>query len=258
MKFRTLQTTIIALFFSCTLIFITVTSVYYIIAGSKLAESRDVLEQIFIAINNITYHFYFLTSMVSLYFVHFFLDVIDANLNTILKVRFVTEKQYIEVLRLVSILMDKICYVMDVFKLSNRMNVVMFVHYFAFIGVICTYSGILIMTFDYNSEFIKFFSMAAIWIIYNSLFFAWTFAFSSLIQKKCQTIELTCIKFLTKSESTSGTGKSIQLLSLQLYHRQPIFSCQMFIIDWNFLFHLIAESFSYLVIIFQFDINMYK
>lgn len=259
-KFKTFQILIRSLFFGYNLIFYAIFFGSYIIAGNKLAANSDneVLDVISITISNITYQNFFLACMISLYSTYFFLDVIDTWLKKIVNEKFVTGKHDLEVLRLVSTIMDKLCDVMEVGNSSSRMNIATFVHYFSFFGVICTYSGILIIVFDDNTELSEFFNMSGVWIVYNSIFFAWIFAFSSLIKKKCQIIELTCIKFLTKSESTPKTGKSIQHLSLQLFHRRPIFSCQMFNIDWIFLFHLIAESFSYLVIIFQFDINLYK
>lgn len=259
-KFTTLRNVIAGLFCGYNLIFYLTMFGSLIIVGNRFSEGNDaeMLNLLFILIDNIAYQNFFLGFMISLYSIYFTLDVIGSWLKSVVKQDIAKEKNDVQVLRLVSALIDSLCDVMEVGQKSNRMNIVFFVHYFALLGVICTYCSIFFVVFESNAEFLAFFSMAAIWISYNFMFFAWTFIFSSLIKKKCQVIELTCIKFLTRSDSTPKIDTSVQLISLQLYHRKLIFSCKMFNVDWIFLFHLIAESFSYLVIIFQFDINLYK
>lgn len=48
--------------------------------------------------------------------------------------------------------------------------------------------------------------------------------------------------------------QTLQIGSQQCYHRRPEMSCGLFVVSWKFLFATVSRTFSYLLILIQFDV----
>lgn len=211
-----------------------------------------------ILLNSITYQNYYFGFITSLHLIHFFLDVINDRLYTLLRQPNSAndEKALIGLLRLAMMTVDKTCEAMEVIKKCHAVNTICFSIYFSFYALFCFYGAISYFLYAEKDSY-KFFMLTLSYTLYNLTMFLGTFTASCSILRKCDAIEIASLKFLSRQNLTTATLKAIETLCLQLHHRRPIYSCGLFAIDWKFLFFLISMMFSYLIIFFQFDFKTY-
>lgn len=87
-------------------------------------------------------------------------------------------------------------------------------------------------------------------IFYEAIFPACIFTCSSLINSEAEN----CLQILTNSEGLDGDlMKAKQFAALQFEHQNSEISCEMFVVDWKFLFLLIVCGFNYMIVLIQFD-----
>lgn len=165
----------------------------------------------------------------------------------------VSEKEAANMLMNVSILIDKICDTLLNFQRCYSINAVTFLTYFTFSSIFCLF-GVISHFMSTSADRDDFFIMLIVWTLYNFPFVLWTFLFASRIKNTSENVHANAFKIL-ETMPTSKVLRSVQTLTMQMSHRQPQFSCGLFVYDWFFMFVIIGTIFSYLLILLQFELQ---
>jgi hypothetical protein len=202
------------------------------------------------------YQNFFIGFILTIYAVYVFLDAIDDRLNTILEQSTqMHENELMYSLKCIRIIVDKICDVLEDIKLGYSINTIGFMMYFVTFCIFCIYGTIsYFLPPGTNQAELVFLALIFMWTLYNSFFFVAIILISCWIIKKVQIVEAKFHKLLLKYKASSKICMSINTSSMQLFHRSPIYSTGLYVIDWKFLFSVFASSFTYVIIIIQFEI----
>lgn len=225
--------------------------------GHRMVDS-DWLDNLFIMVNTLAYQHYFIGFMLTIYTIYFALDCVNEYLSSLVQVdEVISDDEVVEALKTVKILVDKICDILEKVQLLYAINTIAFILYFSFFCMFCFYGIFSFFLPGASNQGFIFWTLAFLWTFYNLLFFVWTFVFASWLKQEGPRIELSGFKLLYKFQGSSEkVVENIKLLSMQIKHRAPKFSCGLFVVDWYFLFWLIGTVFSYLLILIQFGLKM--
>lgn len=211
------------------------------------------------AFNVLTYQNYVTTYILTIYIVYFRISNINDWLKSFGDQENIKKEKLVECLRLVAILVDKICDTLESIKFCYTVNNLSYTVYVGFFSVLGVYANVSYFFRTNPSSMELFFSLLTlIWNFYYIPFLLSIFLISNWIKKEGKLIDFHVRTLLTKCSSLdTNILKKTNLITMQMQHRRPIISCGVYVIDWYFMFTLIATGFSYLVIIVQFDLKTF-
>lgn len=107
---------------------------------------------------------------------------------------------------------------------------------------------------DSSLPVVMFFCSGCIYSLVKGVFVMMIIVFSSFIKRECLNFNNLLLDAENESFETFYNFKSNPVSTLQVEERNISICCGLFEIDWNFLFLMIASSFSSTIILIQFDI----
>lgn len=231
------------------------------ITAYNLAALKENMNQpihgFFIIFSNFTFQNLLIGYMMIIYLIYHFLSSIDIFLNQILHNRHMNEIEMVNAVKVIRMTIDKLCDILINVQHCFMVNTIFFLNYYSFFVIFTVYSTISVLFLpDMNLQDFVFLALSYVWTFYNLLFFVWIFVISSWIKSKSNKIEATSYKLLQKYEKSKKYCKSIELLSSQIFHRQPLISLGVFVVDWKNLFYVLGFSFTQIIIIMQFEIKV--
>jgi 7tm Chemosensory receptor len=230
----------------------------HILSGdlSKEYGLSNVLKIMF-TYNSLAYQSYTIIYMIIIYLIYSRLSFITDFLKTM---KYDSKKDHVlKELKVVADLIDEVCDALKSIKFCYTINTVIYTLHYSFYTILSIYGVISFLLRRNASEFDrKYVLLNLTWNAFYAPFAIWVFLMSNWIKKSGKIIEIEIHRVLSKVRHDEKIHKKAQLIFMQLYHRRPIISCGVFTIDWYFLFHLIGLSFSYLVIIIQFELKTFN
>lgn len=209
----------------------------------------DKITGLFFFLNSFSYEIYCVGFMITLYTIYNRLALINDFLQT---QEDSNEENAEKAFKTVAMFIDKICEVLESTKFCFALNNIIYIFQYLFFSVLGIYSFI---SFYYSQQIGTFYNvyviMNLLWGFYYFLFIFWTFFFSEMIKREGKRTEKLLQKLICKNDQM--THRAAQLLHLQLHHRRPIVEWGIFTIDAKAAFHFWGLSFSYLIIILQFE-----
>jgi hypothetical protein len=100
--------------------------------------------------------------------------------------------------------------------------------------------------------------MALSWTLTYTPTILFLFFTSNAVNNKGKSIEDLIRNIKRRDFRDLKLQRKAELLVLQFEHRQPLLSCGLFSIDWYLLFYLVGTSYSYVLIIIQFELHTYS
>lgn len=170
-------------------------------------------------------------------------------INKALKAHSNQNQEFISILKLC----EKFCDTMD---LINRCLAVFFLLNIAEFLFHCIFSLFSVYRMFHSQNFLKdiiFLGTGFVHIFPIFLFIMAVVVVSSSIKRQAsETLNLIHATKL-KPDCDHEMLNLLRIASLQLHHRKPAVSCSIFEVGWQFLFIMIACTFSYIIILVQFD-----
>lgn len=231
-------------------------SVFITIYGKVMTErnqsSPDAFQSITVLLNTFLSQVFYVGFMYVIFLISKFLETIREYLDQVLLPgNILSEKEAVLALRNISIMIDKICDALINIQRCYSINAITFLAFFTCSNIFCLF-GVISHFMSSSKDRDDFFIMLIVWNLYNYPFVIWTFVFASRIKNEGEEIHS---KILEIYKPTTKLMKSVQTLSFQLNHRYPQLSCGLFVFDWFFVFVIIGTTFSYLLILLQFEIQ---
>ena len=90
------------------------------------------------------------------------------------------------------------------------------------------------------------------WVLYFTMPVMWIITISSwIINESNLTVQL--FHKLTFQRNHKNVIRNVALAHLQISHRKPLISCELFVIDWTLPLAIVGTTISYVVILIQFE-----
>lgn len=222
----------------------------------EVSVTRGILTGLILIWNAISYQSYLVGYMVIVYTIYFRLFLI----RKFIEKQFLDKENELSIKNLKSVasLVDRVCDSLDSLKICYSINTVVYLIHISLYSILTCYGLLSYFSKPKNLPGELLFSLIYLsWTFYYAPFGIWTFLTANWIKKEGKIIETQIQKLLFKYIGNVNHHKRAKLIFLQMYHRRPIISCGVFVIDWGLLFYFMGVCFSYLVIVIQFDKQIY-
>jgi gustatory receptor len=208
-------------------------------------------------IDGITFWFFEVVNCTVLLIVYLRFDMARKFLT--LKCSVEESRTLIKKLRAVSGILDATCDAMESIKLCFSINMINYVLQYTFM---LTYSAYSIISYAFHDKSFKldliYMLMAITWTLTYTPKVLFLFWISNAVNNKEKSIEDLVRTIQSRNISDLKLQRKAELLILQFEHRKPLLSCGLFSIDWYLLFYLLGTSYSYVLIIIQFELHTYS
>ena len=230
---------------------------FNMLISQLVAENFDVdtTRGIIYLFNIVTYQNYLLVYIMTINFTNLQLEKVNEFLTDSQKCRTCNIKKMYQNLRAVADIVDRICDTLDSVKFCNTINTVTFIFFTSFYVILGIFANVsYVIRVNPNRNELFFALLVSSWIYYFSPFFIAIFFITSKIKSGGLEMESQLHNLPAKAPELN---QKLELILMQLEHRQPKISCGIFVIDWYFLFSCMSGVLSYLVIIVQFELKTF-
>lgn len=156
-----------------------------------------------------------------------------------------------DVIRATSIMFNKLCDLCDSMSSFYSVN-----NLFSIFIVVYFYVYLFYSTYAYvhqpSQELFEFMLTSLLWCSYFTPCALWMTIFSSWIQSEGYKTANLVHQLASTTDGSPKNFNSSYIMTLQMHHRNPKISCELFDIDWKACFLLIGSIFSYSIIMIQF------
>lgn len=178
---------------------------------------------------------------------------INLYLKQLIKDVIIINDDICRLIKIAAKLYDKICDTTELINSYFTLNMISNCIQFTFVIIFFSF-GIFHYMMDVNSNnnqllysFVTF-----TWILYFSMPVIWMIIISSWIKNESElTIQLFHKLIILRNHES--ITRNVKLATLQLSHRKPQISCELFDIDWTLTLSIFGTTISYVVILIQFD-----
>jgi hypothetical protein len=222
---------------------------------ARLGESLNVVPAIMLLnfINTITYTAYVTIYQTEIFVVHhqffilrkFSISMLESQGDLVWKMKATAQ------------IWDTICDGIDAIAFCYTINTIYYILCFTFNFAMFIHSIISYVFYENSTD---------VDLIYMCMIMAWTVLFSPTmiyiffvvkgIDTQRRMIEKNVHSLVHAYSQRKLVMNRAELLLLQFEHRQPKITCGVFEIDWKLLFCLLGTSYSYLLIIAQFELKL--
>ena len=206
-------------------------------------------------LNSITYIIYENICLVTIFVIYFRLNQVRNYLSFKLEnLNNLKEENLLKAVKAVADVVDKVCDAVESIKFCHTVNLIDYILHYLIVAVLTVYGSSSSVFRQNSTKHDKVFSLLTLaWTLLYTPFVVSLFLISNMIKGITKSIENTIQSILNKRNLDLQIHKTTQILFLQLYHRRPMISCGLFVVDWYLLFYLLGIGYSYLVIIIQFE-----
>jgi hypothetical protein len=204
-------------------------------------------------VNTLTYTIYETIYLMTLFIIYFRLNILRKFSTSLLHC---DGKSLMKKLKVTGQIWDTICDALDVIKFCYTISTSYYIISFTFNFVLSIYSIVSFFFYENSTHVDMIYMFLA--ILWTSMFMptvVFMFMVAKEIRKQGKAIESQMHHLIIANFKIKKVLKEIELVLGQFDHRKPKITCGVFEIDWKFLFFLLGTSYSYLLIIVQFELK---